>query len=310
MSKRRLGLFSPSASYTALVLSGCTHWMQPGSQWYDEQYVDKEKAERGTRVHHAVYKTGTDPFYTPTLVAGEMVMLNRAKARLAEYQAAGYTLHYEIAMGWDPMSPSDTALIYAGVEDRGYPMDALNHGSCDLIGVKGNDLLVADWKTGGGTGVKKQLLTLAAMYCYATRMRPESVTLVAEYIGDDDTKEAWTVSWGDVVNHASAYAAALVAPSAGPRPGPHCTQLYCAHLAFCDATASLPAAMGESVTFTDDPLSDQEAGNMLDGIRRLERKLKYFKEAAKVYVKRGGKPRFGDEVWDNSGGDFRWKRSK
>ena len=56
--------------------------------------------------------------------------------------------------------------------------------------------------------------------------------------------------------------------------------------------------------------SAHATGTMLDGIRRLERKLKYFKEAAKVYVKRGGKPRFGDEVWDNSGGDFRWKRSK
>jgi hypothetical protein len=51
---------------------------------------------------------------------------------------------------------------------------------------------------------------------------------------------------------------------------------------------------------------------MMNAIRMLKRRADYFTAAMKRYVDGGGKPEFGDEVWDreNSKGYYQWRAKK
>jgi hypothetical protein len=84
-------------------------------------------------------------------------------------------------------------------------------------------------------------------------------------------------------------------------------------MAYCSAVSELDKQLGEhNVEFKTDPENDTEAGEMMNAIRMLKRRADYFTAAMKRYVDGGGKPEFGDEVWDreNSKGYYQWRAKK
>jgi hypothetical protein len=309
--KRRLDIFQPSASYSALILSPCNHWRRVGAEWYDDTLGDTSKRDSGTRVHDAIHKSWSDPMFKPSLTDEEADMVRAANAIVTKYMKAGGKPLFEVAMG---MEPSVTGQVYGSVSGRDYPTDGLMHGSADLI-VEQPDgsVVVLDWKTGGGAGARKQLLTLASAYYMATGKAPREFKLVVCYLGDDAYMDEITVDHLTLEAHMEKLTAELARQPGEPVIGPHCTQFYCPHMAYCSAVSELDKQLGEhNVEFKTDPENDTEAGEMMNAIRMLKRRADYFTAAMKRYVDGGGKPEFGDEVWDreNSKGYYQWRAKK
>lgn len=312
MRRVRLDMFQPSASYSALILSGCNHWRRVGAEWYDDSLVDTEKRDSGTKVHKAIHMSWHDPMFHPTLTNDEAHMVRLANGMVEQMLKDGAEPLFEIAMGLDPAN--GFACIYDLKEDRGYPTDGLMHGTADLITENADgSVTVLDWKTGGGSGARLQLLTLASAYYRITKTQRD-FHLVVVYLGDNGYRDEITVNHLTLEAHMEKLALALRSGDSGPVLGPHCSQNYCPHMAHCSAVHELGVAMAnENIPeFTTDPKSDTEAGEIMNAIRLLDRRSKYFKEAMKRYVKEGGKPVYGEEEWGNAdgNGDFRWRERK
>lgn len=220
------------------------------------------------------------------------------------------------------------------VEARGYPeLPGFLPGTADLVCILTNGkLLVADWKTGGGTGAWEQLLTLAFGLSRSPWLRHADGSVrdvcVAVLYYDKDNDEVhvneWDVTTEELESHARAMAFQM--SDIGVRTehvqGSHCTQLYCPHLAYCDAVQAdvlyasademkLPV-LQESPRLTDTPSSDEEAGVIMARIAAARRQMKYYEAGIKEYIARGGRAVDGQFEWKEvprgSSTCFRWVR--
>lgn len=221
------------------------------------------------------------------------------------------------------------------VVDRQYPeMPGFLPGTADLVAVLSDGrLLVADWKTGGGVGVREQLLTLAyglhlspALRTVAGDVRP--VVCAALYVGfSDDGKtmvfpHEWEVSEQELVAHAKAmeFQLADVGVRTEHVQGSHCTQLYCPHLAYCDAVFAdvvqaytedevgkkLPVASPGQAPLHDRFSTDDEAGLVMARVAAARRQLKYYEAAVREHVDNGGRAVEGDWEYKKTATGYRW----
>lgn len=221
------------------------------------------------------------------------------------------------------------------VRDRGYPeLPGYLPGTTDLVCIlKDGKLLVADWKTGGGTGSWEQLLSLAFGLSRSPWLRHPDGSIrdvcVAVLYYDKDNDEVHVNEW-DVTNEeleAHARAMAFQMADIGVRTehvqGSHCTQLYCPHLAYCDAVQSdvtfasteeglareLPVVY-DRVQLTDKPNNDHEAGLIMARIAAARRQMKYYESGIKEYLANGGRAIDGQFEWKEvqwgSSTCFRW----
>ena len=227
------------------------------------------------------------------------------------------------------------------VKDRQYPeLPGFMPGTADLVCILSNGrLLVADWKTGGGTGAREQLLSLgcglrASPFLRKANGEVRDVTIAVLYSGPDSMP---TATWGDVqcyeeevsddvlVAHARAMEFQL--QDVGKRTehvqGSHCTQLFCPHLAYCDAVLSdvwmacveddvgskLPI-LGSVSVLTDSPKTDEEAGLVMARIAAARRQMKYYEEGIRRYVDEGGRAVEGDWEYKHTNSGYRWVKAR
>lgn len=215
------------------------------------------------------------------------------------------------------------------VEDRAYPdLPGFLPGTADLVCILSDGtLLVADWKTGGGTGVWEQLLTLAFGLSRSAYLRnPDGsirkVRVAALYHDPDNGMRPceWEVTDSELVAHAKAmgFQIADVGVRTEHVQGSHCTQLYCPHLAYCDAVfrdveaAYLEDKVGKRLpvlsgpVLTDEPATDEEAGVVMARIAAARRQMKYYEAGIRAYVDNGGRAIDGAFEYKKTPTGYRW----
>lgn len=238
------------------------------------------------------------------------------------------------------------AEILPDVKERNYPVrDGWQNGTADLVCIlKDGTLLVADWKTGGTDGATEQLLSLASGFSLCLtypgeggegsgtdRVRPVRIACLKVSEEGVDPEER-LVSAEQLSNHwlAMEMAWADREKKNAANPGIHCTQLYCPHLAYCNAVTGLvedaaknddiqvnlsggepllPAeALVRKYRMTDKPRSDDEAGYVMSRVSAARRQQKYYESCMKEYIANGGRVTAGNYEWRETGNGFRWGR--
>ncbi len=324
---------SASASKSALLLSGCLTWALPGAAEYRDENADTTKRDKGSLFHK-----GMDLYYA------------KGRKPASELEAYAEVCSNEQVLGWvqtavawsidhlEPRCESIYSEVYVGfnfstgevhtdkrVRNRKYPKKpGFLPGTADLVCVlQDGSLLIADWKTGGGTGADKQLLSLACglREVYRTSsgdLRP--VLLSVLYAGDTDDgcvhPVEWAVTDSDLRAHQHAMAERLanIDVLRSPVVGIHCTQLYCQHLAYCKGVGEIVADLAhkslpvvQSVhSITDQPISDEEAGYTMERIYAAKRQYEYLMSGIKKYIDGGGRAIAGEHEYKKTTTGFRW----
>lgn len=239
------------------------------------------------------------------------------------------------------------AEILPDVKERNYPVrDGWQNGTADLVCIlKDGTLLIADWKTGGTDGATEQLLSLACGFqkCLvrlvegvegsesSDQVRPVRIACLKVSEEGVDPEER-SVSAEQLANHwlAMEMAWADRVKKNAPNPGIHCTQLYCPHLAYCNAVTGLvedaaknddakvtseggepllpSSALVRKFRMTDKPRSDDEAGYVMSRVAAARRQQKYYESCMKEYIANGGRVTAGNYEWRETGNGFRWGR--
>lgn len=226
------------------------------------------------------------------------------------------------------------AEILEGVTGRQYPQrEGWQNGTADLVCIlKSGELLIADWKTGGSSGATEQLLSLACGFQLCLTTNPETgeektrpvriacLSVTEEGVDPDER----AVSDEQLANHWMAMEMRWTDKDKDhePVPGIHCTQLYCPHLAYCNAVTGLveDAAEGKQgqlipsevltrrFRMTDNPRSAEEAGHVMSRVSAARRQMKYWEACMKEYIGRGGRVVAGQWEWKETGNGFRWTK--
>lgn len=217
------------------------------------------------------------------------------------------------------------------VEDRKYPdMPGYMFGTADLFCITNeDDILVADWKTGGTDGAEKQLLSLGIALRLACPREDGSlrnlITLCLKVDDDGVWPTEYSISEDEIEAHIMSMRLAYedLEKSTAPVPGIHCTQLYCPHLAYCEAVTGLveDTALGEKTVaigqpgapktryvMTTKPINNDQAGHVMAMITAARRQIKYYDKAMKDYVIKGGRVVSGQYEWKSTPQGFRWKK--
>ncbi len=325
---------SASASKSALLLSPCLRWAWEGAKEYEDEFADTTKRDKGTNFHSCM-----DGHYhrVPTLELAawakwsevyEWVKLAVAwskehlEPRCAEIHSEVYVA-YNFSTGEVHTDPL--------VRDRKYPKNpGFLPGTTDLVCVLHDEsLYVADWKTGGGTGADKQLLTLALGL---RKVFPKAdgslrnVRLAVLYANENGVHPVeWEVTDEELEGHRMAMFFQLtdVGVRKEPVPGIHCTQLYCPHLAYCPGIAAsvegaaespeglLPAkSLVRKYSIAEAPSGSEHAGSIMERVTAAERQLAFYKERIKQYCLSGGKCVAGEFEYSKGKDGFRWRPKK
>lgn len=250
MAKTHLAL--PTASKSALVLSGCTHWI--GQAYYEDKYADTTKRDIGTSFHsgaelllhgktlheaiaesertmRSIWLDGRPGIQDANAIAARM--LQHASKYVADRMGAVWcVLGTEIAMGYRLRDRE--RLLLGRVEDRAYPKESgVLWGTADIVGLNKYGLWLADWKTGGTDTARDQLMTLAGM------LAPDgqAVTICTIKVTEDGCSD-WDeyVSHHEIDSHMKEISARLSSRTE-PVQGAHCVALYCNYLYACPSTA-------------------------------------------------------------------------
>ena len=332
-----------TASKSALVLSGCQAWMHPLAKWYDESKRKPEDLmarDTGIAFHdaiHSVASQGSDPNYFDEGIRHRVAAAAKYLSMLKRDMAF---LSTEVFVSTD--FESGVSRCDESVSGRGYPdWPGFLHGTADVVGILPDGrLYVADWKTGGGNGVKEQLMTLLAGFrnvlVEQVGYDPLSVgpaLLEALYVLEDPSAPggafvstvAYNVTAEELDSHCFAMSMALALPAKMPAaaPGIHCTQLYCPSLAYCAAVSEvsevasegqqglLPArALLRRYEMTDEPTSDAHAGYIMERVAAARRQLNYYEEGVRRHMLGGGRVISGEYEWKKTGSGVRWSKAK
>lgn len=327
---------SVSLSKSALLLSPCIRWAWEGAKPYEDEFADTTKRDKGTNFH-----SGMEVYYADGEEAAQAVV-KEGWSDVANWLC--------LAIGWsqkhlEPRCESIHTEVYFGinfetgevhtdasVHNRQYPKDMPGYvpGTADLVCVLADgSLLVADWKTGGGTGADKQLASLAIGARHVFRKADGSfrdVKLAVLYAGDDGVHLVeWPVTEGDLTSHqhAMAFQLADVGVRNEPVPGIHCTQLYCPHLAYCpgiakvvDASAEgedslLPAAsLVRRHSIQEAPRDSDHAGYIMERVTAAKRQVEFYEKRIRKWCADGGKVVAGDFEFSKGNDGFRWRAKK
>lgn len=323
-----------SASKSALLLSPCLRWAWEGAKPYEDEFADTTKRDKGTNFHK-----GMEVYYTQ----GEPFAVQVAKtADVADWMC--------LAIGWskqhlEPRCQVIMSEVYVGfnfetgeshtdvtVRDRKYPKDMPNFlpGTADLVCLlRDGSLLVADWKTGGGTGADKQLMSLALGLRDVFRLPDGSlrpVKLAILYATEQGVHPVeWDATEGDLLSHkhAMAFQLADIGVRRDPVPGIHCTQLYCNHLAYCPGVSAtvesaaeapqglLPAAsLVRKYNIQESPTGAEHAGSIMERVTAGKRQLEFYEKRIQKYLADGGKVIAGDFEYSKKADGHRWRTKK
>jgi hypothetical protein len=221
--------------------------------------------------------------------------------------------------------------VDASVCDRKYPnMPGFLPGTTDLVCILADgSLLVADWKTGGGTGADKQLLTLSLGLRDVFRKADGThrvVRLAILYVSDDGVHPVeWEVTEAELEAHkvAMSFQLADVGVRKDAVPGIHCTQLYCPHLAYCPGIATtvdnaseapqglLPASsLARKFSIQAAPTDAEHAGYIMERVTAAKRQMAFYEERIRKYVLSGGRCVAGDFEYSKKADGFRWRAKK
>lgn len=333
-----------SASKSALLLSPCIRWAWDGAKAYEDEFANTEKRDKGTNFH-----TGMEAYYLHGEEAAIKVLKDgwsdvanwlhmaidwsekHLEPRLLRTNGAMELgeLHPEVYIGFN----YETGEVHhdSSVRNRQYPkMPGFLPGTADLVCILATgELLVADWKTGGGTGADKQLLSLA-LGLRRVFPKPDGslrdVRLAILYVSDDGVHPVeWAVTEGDLLahQHAMAFQLADVGVRRDAVPGIHCTQLYCPHLAYCpgiakvvDASAEAPEALlpaGSLVrrhSIQDAPYDAEHAGYIMERVTAAKRQMDFYQERIRQWALNGNKVTAGDFEYSKGKDGFRWRPRK
>lgn len=326
----------PSASKSALLLSPCLRWAWEGAKPYEDEFADTTKRDKGTLFHRMM-----DRYYNK--------LPNSASVLGTKYldEVFGW---YKLAVAWskehlEPRCQEVMSEVYVGynfdtgeshtdvtVHDRQYPKDMPNFlpGTADLVCLlRDGSLLVADWKTGGGTGADKQLMSLALGLRDVFRaadgsLRP--VRLAILYATEQGVHLVeWELTNGELESHrqAMAFQLADVGIRTEPVPGIHCTQLYCNHLAYCPGIAAtvdgaaeapqglLPAAsLVRKYNIQEAPSGAEHAGSIMERVTAAKRQMDFYEKRVRQYVLDGGHCVSGEFEYSKKADGFRWRTKK
>jgi hypothetical protein len=339
---------SVSASKSALLLSPCLRWAWEGAKPYEDEFADTTKRDKGTNFHKCM-----ETYYS----VGELNALDVVKPgwgdvaewvclaiswsekhlhpRLLQSEPApqrgakNWSLYSEVYIAYN-FSTGETHFDGA-VKDRQYPkMPDYLPGTADLVCILSDgSLLVADWKTGGGTGADKQLLTLALGLRNVFRtpsgeLRP--IRLAILYVSDDGVHPVeWVVTESDLLahQHAMAFQLADVGVRKDPVPGIHCSQLYCDHLAYCPGIAKevdnsseepegllAASSLVRKYSIQEAPRNAEHAGYIMARVTAAKRQMAFYEERIRKYALSGGKVIADGFEYSKGKDGFRWRTIK
>ena len=325
-----------SASKSALVLSPCLRWAWEGAREYEDQFADTTKRDKGTNFHSCMdaYYGGmteelvADGAKSPAVATWLVMAIDWSKRHLeprcsniqsevySAYNFARNTVHY------DPT-----------VRDRKYP-PIIDHmpGTADLVCLlRTGELLIADWKTGGGTGAREQLMSLAL----GIRLMPEynlpnmghpPILLSILYVTDDGVHPVeWAVTDEELEAHRVAMQFQLegVGTRIEPVPGIHCTQLYCNHLAYCPGISATvesaaespqgllpPASLVRKYDISEAPQDSLHAGAIMERVTAAKRQMDFYEKRIRSYCDSGGRCVAGDFEFSKKADGFRWRAKR
>lgn len=331
----------PSISKSGLLLSPCIAWAGPQAQWYDESKIDpadKTKQSDGTLFHQEIDAFTKDPDDVRGIFLPRDVpkWLGHATKYLSEElipRCSQISTEVAIAINW----LSGEVKLLPDVKDRGYPdWPGWQFGTADIVAILWDgSLYVADWKTGGIEGAEEQLLSLAygfqKSYAPAGSLpyRLGKVIISCLQVNENGVwPHEREVSDQELLNHKDAMAFTWedIGKKYDPKPGVHCTALFCPHLAYCTSISDVvgqaatgPASAGQPrligagdllKKLTDNPKTDAEAGDNMALVSAAKRQINYLIEGAKKYVEGGGRVVSGQYEWSDTGNGYRWKRRK
>ncbi len=321
---------SASASKSALLLSPCLRWAAPGMREYEDEFADTTKRDKGT-VFHLIMER----YYS------------KEPSEAPKWPEVTDWAHKAVAWSLEHLEPRcdyiypevyvatnfGTGEVHSdpNVKNRAYPdRPGFLPGTADLVCVlRDGSLLVADWKTGGGTGADKQLLTLA-LGCRDVFRTPSGalrpVLLAVLYAGEDGVRpHEWAVTSDELEAHRTAmhFQLADVGRRTEPVPGIHCTQLYCPHLAYCPGISATVESAAESpegllpkerlvrrYDISTAPTGPQHAGAIMERVSAAKRQMAFYEQRVRSYIDDGGRCLAGEFEFSKGKDGFRWRTVK
>lgn len=246
--------------------------------------------------------------------------LVQLRKRLDEIAAESTILGAEIQVGFNSVLGNE-AKVELGKDDRDYSafLPDWFTGTIDLLDFEDSGLgylifHVRDWKT-GKTGSRSQIVLLAAMLnIWAPGNR---FVGHLEFVKDDGVyTDTWDISQRDMyeaITKTMMSLSAIEAKHATAKPGSHCLDNYCPHMAFCpayspDTIISPGQLVKHKYEFTDRPTSPEHAGWMMEQLAAAKRKDDYFRSAMKAYVEAGNvviSPD-GKKEWKKTPNGYTW----
>ena len=328
---------SASASKSALLLSPCLRWAWTGAKPYEDEFADTTKRDKGTLFHSCMdhhYRHGDEKWLKLVATFSNQDVcswvVDAIKWSNTHLEPRCQQVLSEVYVGYNfETGESHTDVT---VHDRQYPKDMPGFlpGTCDLVCLlRDGSLLVADWKTGGGTGADKQLMSLALGLRDVFRsadgsLRP--VRLAILYATEQGVHPVeWEVTDAELESHrqAMAFQLADVGVRTEPVPGIHCSQLYCNHLAYCPGIAAtvdgaaeapqglLPAAsLVRKYNIQEAPSSAEHAGSIMERVTAAKRQLAFYEKRIQQYVADGGTCLAGDFEYSKKADGHRWRARK
>lgn len=223
-----------SASKIGLALH-CGYFARPEAEWDDRTSA---AAERGTRFHAAIATYIETGEFALADTDGDIIALCEVAQAWVDHFGRD-KLAAEVAFAWDPVA--DTAEIIGHNIGREYgPWQArgLLCGTADIVAVSRvtRTGYVGDWSTGDGSMKGPQLRSLAVSLARVEGL--DMVTVEALEVTADGVRHVCTETLDAFALAAVAgeQAEALAAvPTAEPKPGDHCSELYCPARVTCPA---------------------------------------------------------------------------
>ena len=235
----------------------CLYWLRDEAEHaWDEPGLP---AIEGTFVHAMVEAHGTGgDVQEVDAPAGidedKCVRMYRCWVKWADDTDPNGTIRHEVALAYNPETGKGRELAKAHHRDYSDVKPGEIAGTLDGVSCDGTTITVRDWKTGkpvSGAAKNMQLTTgmLAArcLYPQASRFVVELVYLNDEgrpaYVDSAELDEMDLDAARADLRHALKMHA-----TAQPKPGPHCTQLYCPARGTCPATVAAMAGLAEVTT--------------------------------------------------------------
>lgn len=296
-------------SQSALAMSGCTLWTSPASRWYRDDLGNTEKRDRGTEFHtYPAQEIAGAPRPMPSNDPQMVRMVSHSIRWIRDNLTLAEWVMSEVAFGLNVITGKGDVLI---ISDREYPDEHDTFfGTADVVAKVGPEtLLIGDWKTGLGIGAEYQLLSLAAA---ASRSCPWAktfrlISLFVDPYGVDPKERVYSLEEVEAYSINLRRALSVITPA---KPSSACIRHYCPHLAFCpatdDAIRGLLKETMPSIKFTDTVTDAKQAAVQVRAAQAAKRAAEHYLEAAKEFLKKGGRVVDGECEWKQTDNGVRW----